>query len=41
MNVDMSKARFTDGNGESTFLDQFFIAGRKIRYVHIPDDVSS
>lgn len=40
MNVEMSDAIYTDGNGHSFRLDNFHVMGRKIRYVHIPDQVS-
>ncbi|XP_064119436.1 U7 snRNA-associated Sm-like protein LSm10 isoform X2 [Macrobrachium nipponense] len=39
MNMEMQGARYTDGNGKSVLLDNFHVRGRKIRYVHIPDQV--
>ena len=39
MNINMSKAIYVDGNGKQFNLDNFFICGRKIRYVHIPEQV--
>ncbi|KAK7076162.1 lsm10, U7 small nuclear RNA associated [Halocaridina rubra] len=39
MNMEISEARYTDGNGKSLNLDNFHVRGRKIRYVHIPDQV--
>ncbi|XP_071530357.1 U7 snRNA-associated Sm-like protein LSm10 [Panulirus ornatus] len=37
MNIEMTDARYTDGNGKMVRLDNFHVMGRKIRYVHIPD----
>lgn len=39
MNMEMTDAWYTDGNGVTTRLQQFHVRGRKIRYVHIPDKV--
>lgn len=40
MNIDMEDARYTDGNGKMVRLENFHVRGRKVRYVHIPDQVS-
>ena len=37
--MEMEGALYTDGNGKSVMLDIFHVRGRKIRYVHIPDQV--
>lgn len=38
MNITMENVKYNSPTRSRTF-DQFFITGRKIRYVHIPDDV--
>ncbi|KAF0290462.1 U7 snRNA-associated Sm-like protein LSm10 [Amphibalanus amphitrite] len=40
MNVTVRPARFTDAAGTCARFDSFFVHGRQIRYVHIPDEVS-
>lgn len=40
MNVSLTKAIFTDPAGRSSRFDSFFVHGRQIRYVQIPDQVS-
>uniref|UniRef100_UPI00358ED119 U7 snRNA-associated Sm-like protein LSm10 isoform X3 n=1 Tax=Myxine glutinosa TaxID=7769 RepID=UPI00358ED119 len=40
MNVRLNDAVFTDQCGRQEHVDQFFVAGRSVRYVHIPDDVN-
>ncbi|XP_064473165.1 U7 snRNA-associated Sm-like protein LSm10 [Ornithodoros turicata] len=40
MNVDMTDARLTAPNSEEGHqMEQFFVQGQQIRYVHIPDEV--
>ncbi|XP_063590310.1 U7 snRNA-associated Sm-like protein LSm10 [Penaeus indicus] len=39
MNIEMSEVRYTDGNGKMLKLDNFHVSGRRIRYIHIPDQV--
>nr|XP_053643021.1 U7 snRNA-associated Sm-like protein LSm10 [Cherax quadricarinatus]XP_053643022.1 U7 snRNA-associated Sm-like protein LSm10 [Cherax quadricarinatus]XP_053643023.1 U7 snRNA-associated Sm-like protein LSm10 [Cherax quadricarinatus]XP_053643024.1 U7 snRNA-associated Sm-like protein LSm10 [Cherax quadricarinatus]XP_053643025.1 U7 snRNA-associated Sm-like protein LSm10 [Cherax quadricarinatus]XP_053643026.1 U7 snRNA-associated Sm-like protein LSm10 [Cherax quadricarinatus]XP_053643027.1 U7 snRNA len=39
MNMEMTNARYTDGNGKTVILENFHVMGRKIRYVHIPDTI--
>ncbi|XP_068241405.1 U7 snRNA-associated Sm-like protein LSm10 [Palaemon carinicauda] len=39
MNTEMQDAYYTDGNGKTVHLENFHVRGRKIRYVHIPDQV--
>lgn len=40
MNIDMEDARYTDGNGKMVRLENFHVRGRKVRYVHIPDQIN-
>ena len=40
MDIDMEDAKYTDGNGKTVRLENFHVRGRKVRYVHIPDQVS-
>ncbi|XP_023802217.1 U7 snRNA-associated Sm-like protein LSm10 [Cyanistes caeruleus] len=39
MNVRLAKVTFTDRQGAVSHLDELFVTGRNIRYVHIPDEV--
>lgn len=39
MNVRLAEVTFTDRQGTVSQLDELFVTGRNIRYVHIPDDV--
>uniref|UniRef100_A0A8D0C485 LSM10, U7 small nuclear RNA associated n=1 Tax=Salvator merianae TaxID=96440 RepID=A0A8D0C485_SALMN len=39
MNIRLAEATFTDRHGHSSCLNDLFLTGRNIRYVHIPDDV--
>ncbi|KAF2367301.1 LSM domain eukaryotic/archaea-type [Trinorchestia longiramus] len=39
MNIEMVNAQLTDGNDHSIRLSKFYVMGRKVRYVHIPEDV--
>ncbi|CAL1532802.1 unnamed protein product [Lymnaea stagnalis] len=39
MNLNMSNVVLTDVLGRSTRLTKFYIRGRQIRFVHIPDEV--
>nr|XP_009681324.1 PREDICTED: U7 snRNA-associated Sm-like protein LSm10 [Struthio camelus australis] len=39
MNVRLSEVTFTDRQGTVSHLDELFITGRNVRYVHIPDEV--
>ncbi|KAH9381190.1 hypothetical protein HPB48_003167 [Haemaphysalis longicornis] len=38
MNVEMSDVTVTGPRGEETYAS-FFVQGRQVRYVHIPDDI--
>lgn len=40
MNVTMSAAVFRDSDGRENKLDDFFVQGKNIRYVQIPDEVN-
>lgn len=40
MNVHMSNVKFTSATGETRLFDNFFVQGRQIRFVQIPDDVN-
>ncbi|XP_037075754.1 U7 snRNA-associated Sm-like protein LSm10 [Pollicipes pollicipes] len=40
MNVTVEGATFTDPSGQRARFDAFFVHGRQIRYVQIPDEVS-
>ncbi|NXS59863.1 LSM10 protein, partial [Brachypteracias leptosomus] len=39
MNVRLAEVTFTDRRGRVSQLDELFVTGRNIRYVHIPDQV--
>lgn len=39
MNVRLGEATFTDRHGRARPLQDLFITGRNVRYVHIPDEV--
>ncbi|XP_042868971.1 U7 snRNA-associated Sm-like protein LSm10 [Penaeus japonicus] len=39
MDIEMSEVRYTDGNGNTLKLDNFHVSGRRIRYIHIPDQI--
>ncbi|XP_072774042.1 U7 snRNA-associated Sm-like protein LSm10 [Taeniopygia guttata] len=39
MNVRLAEVTFTDRRGAVSRLDELFVTGRNIRYVHIPDEV--
>ncbi|XP_050695522.1 U7 snRNA-associated Sm-like protein LSm10 [Eriocheir sinensis] len=39
MNIDMQDAKYTDGNGKTMKLENFHVRGRKVRYIHIPDQL--
>ncbi|XP_071623668.1 U7 snRNA-associated Sm-like protein LSm10 [Heliangelus exortis] len=39
MNVRLSEVNFTDRQGTVSRLEELFVTGRNIRYVHIPDEV--
>ncbi|MEQ2164754.1 U7 snRNA-associated Sm-like protein LSm10 [Goodea atripinnis] len=39
MNVRLEDVRYQDRRGQSTQLQDLFITGRNVRYVHIPDHV--
>uniref|UniRef100_A0A8C5INR1 LSM10, U7 small nuclear RNA associated n=1 Tax=Junco hyemalis TaxID=40217 RepID=A0A8C5INR1_JUNHY len=39
MNVRLAEVTFTDRQGAVSRLDELFVTGRNIRYVHIPDEV--
>ncbi|KFP33642.1 U7 snRNA-associated Sm-like LSm10, partial [Colius striatus] len=38
MNVRLTEVTFTDRQGSVAQLDELFVAGRNVRYVHIPDE---
>ncbi|XP_055688601.1 U7 snRNA-associated Sm-like protein LSm10 [Lutzomyia longipalpis] len=40
MNVDLREVVFVDEKGKQHLFDQFYVPKRKIRYVHLPKDVS-
>ncbi|XP_015266382.1 PREDICTED: U7 snRNA-associated Sm-like protein LSm10 [Gekko japonicus] len=40
MNVCLAEATFTDQHGCSSWMDNLFVTGRNVRYIHIPDDVN-
>ncbi|NXQ86862.1 LSM10 protein, partial [Nyctibius grandis] len=39
MNVRLAEVTFTDRQGTVSRLDELFVTGRNVRYVHIPDEV--
>ncbi|KGL74808.1 U7 snRNA-associated Sm-like LSm10, partial [Tinamus guttatus] len=39
MNVRLAEVTFMDRQGTLCHLDELFVTGRNVRYVHIPDDV--
>ncbi|XP_063167827.1 U7 snRNA-associated Sm-like protein LSm10 [Candoia aspera] len=39
MNVRLGEATFTDRHGRASRLQDLFVTGRNVRYVHIPDEV--
>lgn len=39
MNMRLAEVTFTDRRGEVSQLDEIFVTGRNVRYVHIPDEV--
>lgn len=40
MNIRLAKVTYTDRWGHQAELDDLFVTGRNVRYVHIPDDVN-
>ncbi|XP_049631072.1 U7 snRNA-associated Sm-like protein LSm10 [Suncus etruscus] len=40
MNIRLGKVTYTDRWGHQVELDDLFVTGRNVRYVHIPDDVN-
>lgn len=40
MNIRLAKVTYTDRWGHQVKLDDLFVTGRNVRYVHIPDDVN-
>eukprot|EP00117_Sycon_ciliatum_P027522 scpid88228/ scgid22341/ U7 snRNA-associated Sm-like protein LSm10 len=40
-NMEMKNAILTKANGEQDVFSVFFVQGRKIRYVHLPEDVDA
>lgn len=40
MNIRLAKVTYTDRWGHQVQLDDLFVTGRNVRYVHIPDDVN-
>ncbi|NWQ83851.1 LSM10 protein, partial [Columbina picui] len=39
MNVRLAEVTYTDRQGAVSHLDELFVTGRNVRYVHIPDEV--
>uniref|UniRef100_UPI00398F007B U7 snRNA-associated Sm-like protein LSm10 n=1 Tax=Pristiophorus japonicus TaxID=55135 RepID=UPI00398F007B len=39
-NVRLSEVTYTDRWGKVSLLDNFFVTGRNVRYVHIPDEIN-
>ncbi|XP_069828756.1 U7 snRNA-associated Sm-like protein LSm10 isoform X2 [Dendropsophus ebraccatus] len=39
MNIRLKKVTYTDRHGQEAKLDDLFITGRNVRYVHIPEEV--
>ncbi|KFO12228.1 U7 snRNA-associated Sm-like LSm10, partial [Balearica regulorum gibbericeps] len=39
MNMRLAEVTFTDRQGTASHLDELFVTGRNVRYVHIPDEV--
>ncbi|NXJ68151.1 LSM10 protein, partial [Rostratula benghalensis] len=39
MNVRLTEVTFADRQGRVSCLDELFVTGRNVRYVHIPDEV--
>ncbi|NXU49823.1 LSM10 protein, partial [Turnix velox] len=39
MNVRLAQVTFTDRQGVVSHLDELFVTGRNVRYVHIPQEV--
>ncbi|NXG05104.1 LSM10 protein, partial [Sakesphorus luctuosus] len=39
MNVCLAEVTLTDRRGTVSHLDELFVTGRNVRYVHIPDDM--
>ncbi|XP_044527434.1 U7 snRNA-associated Sm-like protein LSm10 [Gracilinanus agilis] len=39
MNIRLAEVTYTDRQGQQVHLDDLFVTGRNVRYVHIPDDV--
>ncbi|XP_069752001.1 U7 snRNA-associated Sm-like protein LSm10 [Narcine bancroftii] len=40
MNVRLSEVSYTDRGGKVLQLDDFFVTGRNVRYIHIPDEIN-
>ncbi|XP_006094206.1 U7 snRNA-associated Sm-like protein LSm10 [Myotis yumanensis] len=40
MNIRLANVTYTDRYGRQAELDDLFVTGRNVRYVHIPDDVN-
>ncbi|XP_008830368.1 U7 snRNA-associated Sm-like protein LSm10 isoform X1 [Nannospalax galili] len=40
MNIRLANVTYTDRWGHQVELDDLFVTGRNVRYVHIPDDVN-
>ncbi|KAM4795135.1 U7 snRNA-associated Sm-like protein LSm10 [Rhinophrynus dorsalis] len=40
MNIRLAKVTYSDRQGKQTSLDDLFITGRNVRYVHIPEEVN-
>ncbi|XP_030074525.1 U7 snRNA-associated Sm-like protein LSm10 [Microcaecilia unicolor] len=39
MNIRLAEVTYTDRKGRVSQLDDLFVTGRNVRYVHIPDEV--
>ncbi|KAM3933464.1 U7 snRNA-associated Sm-like protein LSm10 isoform 2-T3 [Leptodactylus fuscus] len=40
MNIRLKKVTYTDRHGQEAKLDDLFVTGRNVRYVHIPEEVN-
>ncbi|KAG8534528.1 hypothetical protein GDO81_019217 [Engystomops pustulosus] len=40
MNIRLKKVTYTDRHGQDAKLEDLFVTGRNVRYVHIPEEVN-
>ncbi|KAG8588372.1 hypothetical protein GDO81_005961 [Engystomops pustulosus] len=40
MNIRLKKVTYTDRHGQEAKLEDLFVTGRNVRYVHIPEEVN-